>query len=73
MKLAYWEKFYFKPFPTREELEALAVVVDVNANRLREMFPPIGISMKHRPIRLCACYAESPYHRIEWQFQKTGE
>ena len=71
-KLARWEKFYFNPFPTREELEALAVVVEVDANRLREMFPPSGVSMKHSPIRLCAaCYAESPHHRIEWQFQKT--
>ncbi|MBH8566941.1 hypothetical protein I8748_33160 [Nostoc sp. CENA67] len=26
--------------------------------------------MKSRPIRLCgACYAEVPYHRIEWQFK----
>ncbi|BAZ47722.1 hypothetical protein NIES4103_03250 [Nostoc sp. NIES-4103] len=26
--------------------------------------------MKSRPIRLCgACYAEVPYHPIEWQFK----
>ncbi len=28
--------------------------------------------MKHEPIRLCgACYAQSPYHKIEWHFKTT--
>jgi hypothetical protein len=65
-----WEKYYFNPFPTQQELEALAGVVGVEVERLREMLPPKGVTMKPRPIRLCAvCYAESPYHRIEWQFK----
>jgi hypothetical protein len=35
-----------------------------------EMLPSQGMTMKPRPIRLCAaCYAESPFHRIEWQFK----
>ncbi len=30
----------------------------------------MGVTMKPRPIRLCAaCYVESPCHRIEWQFK----
>ncbi|MBD2300004.1 TniQ family protein [Nostoc sp. FACHB-190] len=65
-----WEKLYFNPFPTRQELEALASVVRVNADRLAEMLPPKGVTMKPRPIRLCAaCYAEVPCHRIEWQYK----
>ena len=70
--LARWEKFYFNPFPARQELEALAAVVEVDADRLREMLPPPGVGMKHSPIRLCCrCYAESPCHKIEWQFKVT--
>ena len=68
--VARWENFYLNPFPTRLELEALASVVGVNAGRLTLMLPPLGVGMKHRPILLCgACYAESPCHRIEWQFK----
>ena len=65
-----WEKLYFNPFPTRQELEALSSVVGVNVDRLMEMLPSQGMTMKPRPIRLCAaCYAESPCHRMEWQFK----
>ena len=36
------------------------------------MLPPAGVGMNLEPIRLCAaCYLESPYHRIEWQFKVT--
>ena len=67
-----WEKFYHNPFPASEQLEALAQIVGVDAERLRAMLPPKGIGMKHQPIRLCAaCYVESPCHRIEWQFNQT--
>ena len=67
-----WEKFRLNPFPTLKQLEALAAVVRVDADRLRLMLPPQGVSMKHEPIRLCAaCYAEEPYHRLEWQFKET--
>lgn len=70
--VARWEKFYLNPFPSRRKLEALAKVVQVDADRLREMLPPQGVGMKHEPIRLCgACYAQSPYHKIEWQFKTT--
>lgn len=70
--VARWEKFYLNPFPSLRELEALAKVVQVDANRLRKMLPPERVGMKHEPIRLCgACYAQSPYHKIEWQFKKT--
>jgi hypothetical protein len=66
-----WEKLYLNPFPTRQQLEALADVVMVDVDRLAQMLPPKGVSMKPRPILLCAvCYAENPYHRIEWQFKE---
>jgi hypothetical protein len=66
-----WKNLYLNPFPTREELEALAKVVEVSADKLAEMLPPKGVTMKPRPILLCAaCYTEDPYHRIEWQFKE---
>jgi hypothetical protein len=69
--LGRWEKLYFNPFPSYEELEALGKLIRVDATRLAEMLPPKGVSMKPRPILLCAvCYAENPYHRIEWQFKE---
>ncbi len=70
--LGRWEKFRFNPFPTQPQLEALAAVVRVDADRLQSMLPPQGVGMKHEPIRLCAtCYMEEPYHRLEWQFKTT--
>lgn len=68
--ISRWEKFYLNPFPTRQELEALAAIVGVDADGLIQMLPPKGVGMKLRPIRLCsACYQESPCHRMEWQFK----
>ncbi len=68
--LARWEKFYFNPFPTQQELEALADVVMLDVDRLRLMFPPKATTMKCKPTLLCAaCYQEDPYHKIEWQFK----
>ena len=68
--ISRWEKLYFNPFPTPQELEALSSAVGVNVDRLMEMLPSQGMTMKPRPIRLCAaCYAESPCHRVEWQLK----
>lgn len=70
--IARWEKFRFNPPPSLQQLEALAVVVGVEGDRLVQMLPPPGVGMKMEPIRLCAaCYAESPCHKIEWQFKTT--
>jgi len=70
--VARWEKFSFNPPPSRQQLEALAIVVGVEADRLEQMLPPVGVGMKMEPIRLCAaCYAESPCHKIEWQLKVT--
>ena len=70
--IARWEKFRFNPPPSRQQLEALAKVVGVDADRLEQMLPPAGVGMNLEPIRLCAaCYVESPCHRIEWQFKVT--
>jgi hypothetical protein len=66
--LARWEKFYFSPFPTQQELEKLAKVVMLDADRLREMFPFECMVTQIKPIMLCAiCYQEAPYHRLKWQ------
>ena len=68
--IARWEKFYLNPFPSGEQLAALAMVVGVESERLQEMLPPPGVGMKLKPMRLWgACYGESPCHKIEWQFK----
>jgi hypothetical protein len=67
-----WERFHFNPYPTQQEFEALAEVVGVEVERLWEMLPPMGEGMKCEPIRVGgACYAQSPCHRIEWQFKSV--
>lgn len=71
--VARWERFHLNLFPSEKELEGLAKVVGVEEQRLREMLPTQGVGMKCEPIRLCgACYAESPCHRMEWQFKSTA-
>ncbi|MEG4283697.1 hypothetical protein QUB68_11260 [Microcoleus sp. A006_D1] len=40
--IARWEKFYLNPFPSGEQLEALGMVLGVEARQLREMLPPVG-------------------------------
>lgn len=71
--IARWERFHLNPFPSEAELVAIAGVVGVTADRIREMLAPEGVKMKCAPIRLCAaCYQEQTYHRLEWQYQSTG-
>ncbi|MBG1264965.1 TniQ family protein [Nostoc sp. WHI] len=66
-----WKKLYLNPFPTQQELEALAKFVDVEVEKMTQTLPLKGITMKPRPIKLCAaCYAEQPCHRIEWQYKE---
>ena len=70
--IARWEKFRFNPHPSTKDLEALALVVAVSADRLFQMLPPEDIAIKLEPTRICcACYAEQPYHRMEWQYKTT--
>ncbi|MBD2074358.1 TniQ family protein [Phormidium sp. FACHB-592] len=68
--VARWERFHMNPFPLPQELERLAVVVGVSAERLAAMLPLKGVGMQWTPIRLCgACYGETPCHRMEWQYK----
>ncbi|MBW4420723.1 MAG: TniQ family protein [Myxacorys californica WJT36-NPBG1] len=69
-----WKKLYLSPlFPTRQELEVLAEIVEVNADRLAEMLPPPTQAMKPpKSICLCAaCYAKTPCHLIKWQYKEV--
>ena len=71
--IARWEKFYHNPFPSHQQLQALATVVGLEVDRLAQMLPLLGAGMNHAPIRLCgACYEQVPCHRIEWQFKVTA-
>lgn len=64
---ARWEKLYFNPFPTGEELGAIARLIGLDPSRFQAMLPP-EMTLQSRPIRLCgACYAEIPCHRMVWQ------
>jgi transcriptional regulator with XRE-family HTH domain len=66
------EYFRHNPFPTVSQLEKLAGFMELPLESLLKMFPAQGIGLKLEPIRLCAaCYGESPYHRLEWQFKTT--
>jgi hypothetical protein len=53
--IARWEKFRFNPPPSLQQLDALAVVVGVERERLQEMLPPPRVGMKLEPPRLCGC------------------
>lgn len=67
---ARWEKLYFNPFPTDEELGALARLINLDPSRLKEMLPHGGMMLQPRPIRLCgACYSEVPCHQMDWQYK----
>lgn len=67
---ARWEKLYFNPFPTEEELGAIAHLIHLDPLRFQEMLPHRGMTLQPRPIRLCgACYTEIPCHRIKWQYK----
>jgi hypothetical protein len=71
--VARWERFHLNPFPSDKELEGLAKVVGVEHRGCGKCCQPQGVGMKCDPIRLCgACYAESPCHRMEWQFKSTA-
>ncbi|NET09060.1 MAG: hypothetical protein F6K09_12540 [Merismopedia sp. SIO2A8] len=70
--ISRWEKLYFNPFPTDEELGAIAQLIDLDIERFRVMLPHRGMTMQPRPIRLCgACYEEEPCHRIAWQEKQS--
>lgn len=64
--LGRWEKFRFNPFPTETQMAALASLVRLEPEIISQMLPSETIQI--RTIRLCAaCYADKPYHKMEWQ------
>lgn len=68
--LTRWKRFYFNPFPSNNELNSLAALIEIPALRLAEMLPPKDEAIKSTPTRLCAaCFAEVPCHKIIWQYQ----
>lgn len=65
-----WRKLRYNPPPSGPHLQRLAEVTGVSQERLIKMLPQEP--MKLEPIRLCAaCYADTPYHRISWQYKST--
>lgn len=70
--VARWERFHLNPFPSPQELELLAIVVGISAERLAALLPPKGVGMQWKPLRLCgACYSEIPCHRMAWQYKSV--
>ena len=47
--IARWERFHFNPFPSDVELAAVAGVVGVTPERIRQMLAPEGLKMKCEP------------------------
>lgn len=65
---ARWEKLYFNPFPSDDELRAIARLIDLDIERFRAMLPQRGMTLQPRPVRLCsACYSENSCHQMVWQ------
>lgn len=63
-----WERLYFNPPPSENEILLLADAALLDRERVREMFPPPGMIIQPKPIMLCAtCYQEVPCHQISWQ------
>ena len=68
--ISRWEKLYFNPFPTEEELGSIVSLIGLDLSRFQNMLPSREITFQPRPIRLCgACYEEVPCHRMEWQYK----
>ena len=68
--ISRWEKLYFNPFPTEEELGSIASLIGLDLSRFQEMLPSRERTFQPRPIRLCgACYEEVPCHGMEWQYK----
>ncbi|WP_199333660.1 TniQ family protein [Oculatella sp. FACHB-28] len=66
------ENFYLNPRPTSTDMTKLGKLIDLEIERLMQMFPPEDEMIDPRPIRLCAaCYGEAPYHRTQWQWQSV--
>lgn len=67
---ARWEKLYFNPFPTEEELVSIARLINLDSAQFQAMLPHKEMTLQPRPIRLCgACYSEVPCHRMVWQYK----
>jgi len=72
--LARWEKLYFNPFPSGEDLRTVGALIRVAPAKLAEMLPAKGTTHQPRPIKLYgACYAETPCHQISWQVKSMKE
>lgn len=64
-----WEKLYFNPRPTDEEIELVCSVIGLEKEALVKMLPISDESVNIKRIRLCAaCYENHPWHLIKWQY-----
>jgi hypothetical protein len=72
--LARWEKLYFNPFPSDEDLKTVGMLIGIAPAKFAEMLPSVGATHQPRPVKLCgACYAETACHQIKWQVKSTKE
>ncbi|MCY7273411.1 MAG: hypothetical protein LH702_06620 [Phormidesmis sp. CAN_BIN44] len=56
-------KFLLNPLPAPAEMAKLGNLIDLEIERLVQMFPPENRPSNPRPIRLCAaCYGEASCH-----------
>lgn len=65
-----WEKLYFNPRPTAEEIELVCSVIGLTKDELVKLLPTTNESVLIQPIRLCAaCYSKDPWHLMKWQYK----
>jgi len=65
------QKFRFNPIPTAQQLERIGSAMGLNLAQVQAMMPTQPMQLE--PIRLCAaCYTETPYHQMHWQYKDTA-
>ena len=65
-----WERFFFNPRPTAEEIDLVSQVLGLTEDELIKILPDQNESIVIEPVRLCAaCYREKPWHHMIWQFK----
>lgn len=65
-----WEKLYFNPRLTSEEITLVCSVIGLEEDALIKLLPASNESVRIKPIRFCAaCYQEHPWHLMRWQYK----
>ena len=65
-----WERFFFNPRPTAEEIKVVSKAMVISEEMLRSTLPDSNEKIISKAYRFCAaCYAERPWHLMRWQYE----